>query len=49
MLSVTNDAHIPVKLCALCFDNARVMVLIEPKNYTISKLTGSAKYMGQIK
>jgi hypothetical protein len=49
MLSVTNDAYIPDKLCPLCFDNARVMVLSAPKNYAISELTGSAKYMGQTK
>jgi len=45
MLSVTNDAYIPDKLCPLCFDNARVMVLITPKNCAISELTGSAQYI----
>jgi len=46
---VTNDAYIPDKLCSLCFDNARVIVLSAPKIYAINELTGSAKYMGEIK
>jgi hypothetical protein len=49
MRSVTDDAYIPDELCTLCFDNARVIVLSAPKYYAISELTGSAKYMGQVK
>jgi hypothetical protein len=49
MRSVTDDAYIPDKLCPSCFDNARVIVLSEPKYYAISEVTESAKYMGQVK
>jgi hypothetical protein len=49
MLSVTYDTYILDKVCPLCFDNARVIVLSAPKNYAISELTGNAKFMGLIK
>ena len=46
---MTNDAYIPDKFSPISFDNACVMELRAPKFYVISELTGSAKYMGQIK